>query len=429
MRILFIHQNCPGQYKHIAQRLAANKQNQVVFIGKRGDRKIPNVTHVVYKPKREPTPNIHRYLALAEQGILHGQQVARACLTLKEKGFVPDVICAHPGWGEALYVKDIFPNSPLLNYFEFYYHSSGADVGFDPEEIPNVDDMCRIRTKNIVNFMSLESADAGMSPTFWQYQQNPREYHYKVTVVHDGIDTKVCKPDEDATLTLPNGRVLTRKDEVVTYVARNLEPYRGFPQFMKAVETLNRERPQTDIVIVGADGVSYGKKPSEGGTWKEKLLKEVTINPDKVHFLGHIPYDQFTNVLKVSSTHVYLTYPFVLSWSMMEAMASGCAIIGSKTQPVQEVLRHEQNGLLVDFFKPDEIVAAVNRVLDDPERMGDLRIAARETALERYDLEKCLATQVTLLKNLANGFRPMMNDPRWKPGVPVFGKPDGNMVA
>jgi glycosyltransferase involved in cell wall biosynthesis len=429
MRILFIHQNCPGQYKHIAQRLAANKQNQVVFIGKRGDRKIENVTHVVYKPKREPTPNIHRYLALAEQGILHGQQVVRACIGLKEKGFVPDIICAHPGWGEALYAKDVFPNTPLLNYFEFYYRARGADVGFDPSEELTIDDLCRIRTKNIVNFMSLESADAGMSPTFWQYQQNPAEYHYKISVIHDGIDTNVCKPDADAVFTLPNGRILTRKDEVITYVARNLEPYRGFPQFMRAVEKLNKERPNADIIIVGADGVSYGKKPPEGGTWKEKLLKEVTINPDKVHFIGHVPYDQFLAVLKVSSAHIYLTFPFVLSWSMMEAMSTGCAIIGSNTQPVQEVIRHGENGLLVDFFKPDEVVDAAVRILDHPDRMADIRRAARETALETYDLEKCLAKQVTLMKNLVNGHRPLVNDPRWRPGVPVLGKRDGNRAA
>ena len=236
MRILFIHQNCPGQYKHIAKHLAANKKNQVVFIGKRNDRRIENCTHVVYKPKREAGRETHNYLRLAENGILHGQQVARACITLKEKGFTPDIIVCHPGWGEALYVKDIFPNAPLLNYFEFYYRSHGADVGFDPNEEISVDDMCRIRTKNIVNFMALEAADAGMSPTFWQYQQNPPEYHYKISVIHDGVDTKACRPNPDATLTLPNGTVLSAKDEVITYVARNLEPYRGFPQFMRAIE-------------------------------------------------------------------------------------------------------------------------------------------------------------------------------------------------
>lgn len=429
MRILFIHQNCPGQYKHIAKRLAANKKNEVFFIGKRNDRRIENCTHVVYKPKREAGQQTHNYLRLAENGILHGQQVARACISIKEKGFTPDVIVAHPGWGEALYVKDIFPNAPLLSYFEFYYHSSGADVGFSPDETVSVDDRCRIRTKNIVNFMSLESADAGMSPTFWQYQQNPAEYQYKVSVIHDGVDTKACRPDPDATFTLPNGRTLSREDEVITYVARNLEPYRGFPQFIEAVQKIQKERPQAQVVIVGADGVSYGRKPKEGGTWKEKMLKEIPLDMERAHFLDAVPYDKFANVLRVSSAHIYLTYPFVLSWSMMEAMASGCLIIGSDTAPVREVLRDGENGLMVDFFKPDEVVEQVVRVMEHPDRMQDIREAARQTILDNYDLEKCMAAQITLIKNLVNGHRPVMNSPKWEPGKPVFEKPKKQKVA
>lgn len=429
MRILFIHQNCPGQYKHIAKQLAANKKNQVVFIGKRNDRRIENCTHMVYKPKRTPSQHTHPYIRLAEDGILHGQQVARACIQLKEKGFVPDVIVAHPGWGESLYVKDIFPNAPLLNYFEFYYHSTGADVGFDAEEEITVDDRCRIRTKNLVNLLALEAADAGMSPTFWQYQQNPAEFHYKISVIHDGVDTRACRPNPEVKVQLPSGIVLSRKDEVVTYVARNLEPYRGFPQFIKAVELLQKERPQAQVIVVGADGVSYGRKPKEGGTWKEKCLKEVSLDMERVHFLGSVPYDQFTRVLQVSQAHVYLTYPFVLSWSMMEAMASGCLIIGSRTPPVQEVIEDGRNGLLVDFFKPEQIVEKICQVMDHPDRMQEQREAARQFVIDNYELEKCIAGQITLIKNLVNGHRPVMNHPRWQPGRPVFEKAHGARVA
>ena len=429
MRILFIHQNCPGQYKHIAQRLAANKKNKVVFIGKRNDRKIPNCTHVVYKPKREPSKETHTYLRLTENAVLHGQQVVRACIQLKERGFTPDIIIAHPGWGEAMFVKDIYPNTPLLNYFEFYYRSAGADVGFNPEDEINIDDQCRIRAKNMNNIMALEAADAGMSPTFWQYQQNPQEFLYKISVIHDGVDTKACRPNPDASLTLENGTVLTRKDEVITYVARNLEPYRGFPQFMRAVQILQKERPNAHVVIVGDTGISYGRAPQEGGTWKEKLLAEVTLDMERVHFMGPVDYGTFKTVLQISSVHVYLTYPFVLSWSMMEAMASGCLIVGSRTAPVVEVLRDGENGLLVDFFKHEEVVEQVVRVLEHPDQMQDLRDAARQTVLENYDLEKCLAGQVTLIKNLVNGHRPVMNHPKWEAGRPVFERPAKAKVA
>ncbi|MEO0393246.1 MAG: glycosyltransferase, partial [Pseudomonadota bacterium] len=342
---------------------------------------------------------------------------------LKEKGFTPDVIVAHPGWGEALFAKDIFPDTPLLNYFEFYYRAYGADVGFNPEDEISVDDKCRIRVKNTVNFLALEAADAGMSPTFWQYSRNPEEFHYKISVIHDGIDTNMCRPDPRATLTLDDGRVLSRDDEVITYVARNLEPYRGFPQFMCAVEMLQKERPNAHFVIVGADGISYGRAPKEGGTWKEKCLAEVSLDMDRVHFLDSVPYVRFAEVLRVSAAHIYLTYPFVLSWSMMEAMSSGCLIVGSRTAPVEEVIRDGENGLLVDFFKPEEVVEQVVRVLEHPDQMQDIRDAARQTVMDHYDLEKCLAGQITMIKNLVNGHRPVMHHPRWEPGKPVFEKP------
>ncbi|HLF58162.1 MAG TPA: glycosyltransferase family 4 protein [Alphaproteobacteria bacterium] len=408
MKIVFMHQNFPGQYKHLARMFGADGRNEVYFITKPKAIDIPGVKKLTYKLHREAQKTTHHYITPLESAVLFGQAAARALVGLKKTGFTPDVICAHPGWGESLYVKDVYPSVPLLNYFEFYYRSSGSDVGFDPEIEVSLNDNCRIRTKNTNNLLSLEGCDAGVSPTRWQRKQFPKEFLYKISLIHDGIDTEATAPDKEARLDLPNGKVLTRNDEVVTYVARNLEPYRGFPVFMRAVEEICRRRPHAQIVIVGGDGVSYGRRLPKGETYRAKALSEVKIDAARVHFLGYIPYERYLKVLKVSSAHVYLTYPFVLSWSMLEAMSAGCLIVGSDTPPVTEVLAEGKNGLLVDFFSPKQIADRVDEVLDHKDRFAILRRHARETILERYELNNCLKKHVKLIKSLADGKLPTM---------------------
>jgi glycosyltransferase involved in cell wall biosynthesis len=411
MKIVFMHQNFPGQYKHLARVLGADSRNQVYFVTKPKAAEISGVRKITYKLHREPQKTTHHYVVPLENAVLYGQAAARALMELKKTGFTPDVICAHPGWGEALYVKDVYPSVPLLNYFEFYYRSSGSDVGFDKEIEVTLNDICRIRTKNTNNLLSLEACDAGISPTRWQRKQFPKEFLYKIALIHDGIDTVIAAPDKDATFELPNGKTLTRKDEVVTYVARNLEPYRGFPVFMRAVEEICKRRPNAQVVIVGGDGVSYGRRLPKGETYRAKALSEVKIDNNRVHFLGYVPYDKFLKVLKVSSAHIYLTYPFVLSWSMLEAMSSGCLIIGSDTPPVAEVINDGKNGLLVDFYSEKQIADRVDEVMDHKDRMATIRRQARETVLERYELNNCLKKHIKLIKSLADGKLPTMARP------------------
>ncbi|HLB06982.1 MAG TPA: glycosyltransferase family 4 protein [Alphaproteobacteria bacterium] len=401
MRILFLHQNCPGQYKHLAPLLAAHPGNEVAFITQPGKPELPGVKKLVYKPQREVSRSTHHYLRLFEAGVLAGQGAARAAMKLRSQGFVPDVICAHPGWGEALYIKDVFPRSPLVNYCEFYYHAKGADVGFDPAHKVTLDDQCRIRTKNALHLLSVESCDRGISPTRWQWSQFPKEFRDKIAVIHDGIDTGTVAPKDDARFHLPNGTVLTREQEVVTYVARNLEPYRGFPSFMRTAEVLCRRRPRCQILIVGSDGVSYGTRAPGGKSWRETLLGEVSIDPARVHFTGRLPYARYLEALQVSSAHVYLTYPFVLSWSMLEAMSAGCLVVGSDTPPVKEVIEDGKNGLLVDFFSGQAIAERVEEALDHRERMNKLRQRARSTVIERFELKDCLKRHLRLIEEVA----------------------------
>ena len=407
MKILFIHPNMPGQYKHLAPYFAKDPQNQVVFITKRREGQMDRVHKITYQLRRDVSPYTHRYLIHAERAVLQGQEVWRCLKQLKEADrFVPDVIVAHPGWGDALYVKDIYPNTPLFCFFEFYYHARGVDVDFDPSEPPRADDLARVRSKNMHHLMGLTDADWGISPTFWQHSLHPAEFRGKITPIHDGINTQVCVPDDQAVFTLKDGRAFRKGDEVVTYIARNFEPYRGFPTFMQAAEKLLKARPNCHIIAVGADDVSYGRRPKDGKTYRQQWMEKLDIDASRLHFVGQIPYPDLIKMLQVSAAHIYLTYPFVLSWSSMEAMACGCAMVASDTPPVREVIQDGHNGYLVDFFDPQALADKLCEMLDSPDDNAAIRAQARTDMLQKYALDKLLPLHASLICDVAEGRNP-----------------------
>jgi len=405
MELLFIHPNMPGQYKHLARAFGAEGRHRIFFITKHKTAEIPGVTRVNYAITKTPSPETHRYLTTSARAIIQGQHVWRAAHALKTKeNFSPDVIINHPGWGDALFLKDLFPKAKILSFFEFFYRATGADVGFD--EPLTDDDLARVRVKNITNLMSLDASDWGISPTVWQWSLQPPEYQSKISVLHDGVDVNVCVPNAAASFTLPNGKTFKAGDEVVTYIARNFEPYRGFPTFVKAAEILLKNRPNCHIIAVGADAVSYGRKAPEGKTYREMLTKDANLPADRMHFLGTVPYDDLITLFQVSAAHLYLTFPFVLSWSMLEAMASGVAMVASNTKPVLEVVEHGKNGLLADFFSPEDVAAKISQLLDDKTGNAAMRAAARETVVSRFALDKLLPLHMQLVRDLAAGLIP-----------------------
>jgi len=407
MNILFIHQNFPGQFKHIAPALVEAGHNiSALVLGKIRTSEWKGVKLFRYTLERKNAEDAHPWTIDFESKVIRGEACLRASLQLRKKGFRPEVIVAHPGWGESLFLHEVWPDAKIKLYFEFFYHARGLDAGFDPEFSPSDPmDAGRVMLKNANTLLHFQNIDSALCPTHWQASTFPAHMQNKITIIHDGIDTDALIPNSSSSFTLPSGQKVTPADEVVTFVSRALEPYRGFHIFMRSLPRIIAERPGAQILIVGKEGISYGPQPSDGVSWKTRFSMEVfqklsESDRARVHFLDTIPYDQFKALLQVSSAHVYLTYPFVLSWSLLEAMSTGCAIVASNTDPVREAITHNETGLLVDFFNPEALSNAIIALLIDSSLRARLGTAARNFAVSRYDLKSyCLPRQMSWVLN------------------------------
>lgn len=405
MRLLFVHQNFPGQFLHLAPRMARDGDEVVALSARKEDVVLPGVRIVRYEVAETSAAGTHPMLRRFERARDYGASAAAAGLRLRAQGFSPDVIVTHPGWGEALFLRDVWPAAHQLHYCEFHLRPFDPVQLFDPGAPLPLAQAFESRINAGLNLFALDAMDRGYSPTEWQRQQFPARAQKLITVIHDGINAGLCRPNPDAVLTLPNGRRLTHGDKVVTYVARNLEPLRGFPQFMRGMAELLSRHRDVEVVVIGGDEVSYGRPHPSGRPWREVVLDEVDIDRSRLHFLGRVPYDQYLATLQISAAHVYLTVPFVLSWSALEAMAAGCLLVASDTEPVREVVSDGENGLLVDFFDRHGLADRVGECLLHPQKFASIRARARETILSRFALARCLPVQIELVRSLAGSTR------------------------
>jgi glycosyltransferase involved in cell wall biosynthesis len=404
LKLLFVHQNFPGQFLHLAPEMQ-RRGHDVRAITDAANDKASDVPALRYTYKAQTVdPQATRlgrnFTTMSDRGVV----VARFARKLRAEGYVPDVIYGHSGWGETLFLKEVWPEAKLLVFAEFYYRGVGADSGFDPEfQATGFDQVMIAQSRSAYMAQALVHADGGVSPTHWQASSHPPALHNQLEVIFDGVDCDRLAPNADATFVLPNAQTLRRGDEVLTFVNRNLEPYRGYHIFMRALPDVLAARPEAQVVIVGGNEISYGQPPKGGGSWKDVILDEVKDRLDlsRVHFVGRLPYDRLVDLMHVSRAHAYLTYPFVLSWSMVETLAAGTLVIGSNTPPVAEVIRDGVNGRLVDFFDVAGWSAALTDALARPEAYVQMREAARQMVRESYDLRTvCLPRQIDLLTRL-----------------------------
>jgi len=402
--VLFVHNNFPGQFGFLAEALT-NQGARCAAIASGTGRELPGVPVARWRTRRGSTKGIFDPATRAEADLIRAYAAAECALNLKKQGFDPDLIIGHPGWGETLLMREIFPGAKQILHGEYYYRSTGGDVGFDPEfGALRPEDAFRIHAKNATMALAYAEADRIVCPTPFQASRFPSVFHSRIAVIHEGIDTQRVKRDPDATLRLTNGRVLDRSKPVITFINRRIEPLRGFHIFMRALPPVLAQVPDAEVVLIGADEPGgYGHAAPQGTTWKRHILAEVKdqLDAKRVHFTGRLPYDQMLAALSISAAHVYYTYPFVLSWSLLEAMASECLIIGSDTAPVRDVIENGVNGLLFDFFDVEALSDALIQACCSPEIHLPLRQAARETVLARFDRDRlCRPAWLRLIKQV-----------------------------
>ena len=410
MKFLFVHQNFPGQFLHIARHLVASKQHELVFITEPNDNAMTGVRKVPYAKPPPATAEAHIAARELDGAVRRAEAVSRTASNLKHLGYEPDMIIGHHGWGEMLNLHDVWPKAPMLGYMEFYYQPIGIDVGFDPEFPIGVDDFPRIRAKNAINHIALNLNGEGQSPTEWQIETYPEWARKRINKVWEGVHLDICKPNPKirrAPMTI-GGMTIEPNDKLVTYVSRDLEPYRGFPLMMRTVPHLLKARKDIKIAMVGGDGVSYGNPPPGGGIWRDQMVREIGagFDPSRVVFPGRVPYDTYLAMLQRSDAHIYLTYPFVASWSLREALAVGCAIVGSDTQPVREFITHGENGLLASFFDPAGLSRSVVELIEDAALSQRLRANARRYAEARLSMTDYLKSYVGLIERMTGASLP-----------------------
>jgi len=402
MRILFMHNNFPGQYRRIVDHIKDKPGLEMVAATLAGNQQTFRPKRVNFKPHREPTEKIHPAIHSTEKAVLLGQAAYKALMPLQQKGYRPDVILSHSGWGSNMFLKDLFPDSKLLTYYEWYYHSRFSDGDFLRGEPYDANGQLRIRMKNTPILQDLAAMDWGQCPTRFQHSKFPDIFKDRISVLHDGVDTDYFQPNPKAKVTIGE-HTFTADDEVITYVARGMEPYRGFPQFIETVARLQKMRPNVHAVVLGNDRVAYGAERADGKSYKEWALEEFKPDMDRIHFLGLQPLKAFRSLMQITSAHVYLTVPFVLSWSMLEAMSTGALIVGSDTEPVRELITDGENGVLVPFKEPEVIAERLNQILDNRQDYADLKKTARDHIVAKYSVKDLLPQYWQLIESVANG--------------------------
>ena len=398
MQILFLHNNFPAQFGQLSQFLL--KEGFDVWYGtERKNSSLPGLKVFNYAPHREPNQQTHPYSGSFEKAALAGQAVARAALAQEKNGLSPDIVVAHSGWGPGMYAKDIWPKAKYIGYFEWYYRADAPDIVHLGNKNRTLDDQLRSQGRNAAILMDLAACDAGICPTQFQFNQFPDCFGSKLHVLHDGVDTKTYCRNPDARLSI-EGLPLTGEEEIITYVARGMEPYRGFPEFMKSLEIIQKQRPNVHAIIVGEDRVAYGAKLPEGDSHKKRALEELDLDLSRIHFTGLLPRNKYLEVLQTSTVHVYLTIPFVLSWSMMESMSAECAIVASDNEPVREMIEHGKEGMLVDMKEPASVADTIIALLNDEETRQRIGRAARDRIVYNYDVEDLYLKRKKMIEGL-----------------------------
>ncbi len=398
MHVLFVHQNFPAQFGHVARYLVKREGFRCTFVSEKPPGHDEGVERIQYRLRSGATAKNHYCSRTFENAVWHTHAVYEA---LKQRPDVkPDLIVGHSGFGSTLFLRELY-DCPIINYFEYFYRPTQSDMDFRPDFPSSELSRLRARARNAMLLLDLENCDAGYSPTKWQRDRLPTLFHQKVQAIFDGVDTELWRPLEGVPRRLGD-RTIPHDVRIVTYVSRGLESMRGFDIFMKMAKRLGDRRQDVVFVVIGEDRQCYGGDDKITGekSFKDWVFKQDDYDLTRFIFPGHIPPPALARLFSISDLHVYLTVPFMLSWSLMDALACGTTVLASDTEPVREMIEHQRNGLLVDFFDIDGLVATADRVLDQPGDFRHLGQAGVEMIRSRYSLSDCLAQMLHLYEQV-----------------------------
>jgi glycosyltransferase involved in cell wall biosynthesis len=401
MKVLFVHKNWPAQFGGLGRFLRSSGW-EVAFATQREGAKSDTMRIVPFESHRTASTGTHPYLRSLEDAVIAGQGLARAAVTLSRDGWKPDIIVSHSGWVTGAFAKSVWPSAAFVPYFEWFYRFPAADRTAYDRPIDALEASARSRVRNLPFMLDFDAADIGLVPTAYQLEQFPTWMRERLVVMHDGIDTDLHSPGSGGPARARYG--IPEDAELVTSLARGMEPHRGFPEIMRCIARLQKRRPKLYAVIVGEDRVAYGSKLPEGDSWKRRMLDELDLDLARISFPGRIPRTEMVDLMRASDAHLYVTVPFVLSWSMLEAMSVGCLLVASDVAPVREFVADGRTGLLVPLNDVDALAARIEFALDSRDDLKPLREAARRLVLEQLDAERILFPRKReLLKSLVEG--------------------------
>lgn len=417
MRVLFVHHSFPGPFRHIAARFGAMPDTTVLFLSeyRRREVRLPGVRHLTVQGLRKSEAIAD--LDEAEQDFVRllrrGARTANALLRLRRDGFVPDIIYASSGMGNAFYLRDIFPKAFLVVHADWYYNKSDNYTFFNRGQARSPVDFAPARIRNLYQLNALADCDLLVTSTEWQRCQYPQPFADRIHVVHDGVDAQFFSPRSGSKFVI-DGLDLSHVQELVTFSGRSLEPSRGFPQFYRCLPRLLAARPDCHVLAM-IDIPEHRKKEEEHAAAAQlaALQQQYPVDPSRVHIIGFRPYADYRQLLRASGVHVYLTAPFALSSGLFEAMSCGCLLVGSDTAPVREVVQHGHNGFLCDFWETEALADTIADLLARAPSLHGVREAARNTILERYDLKKLVPHHLSLLSSAYT---------QWKQSAPAQGR-------
>jgi len=407
INILFVHVNFPGQFKELLNALKRHENVRLGFITTHKTAQMDGVEIRRYQPPNTKPQNMIHYLSTLNRDLEGAREATKQAIEFARSGFKPDVIVGHAGWCGLVFMKDVFPTAKLIGYAEWYYQWQHSWEHFSEQKV-SMDQKAKIRMLNASSIIGLESVDVSVTPTHWQRSVFPESYQRNMQVIHEGIDTDMCRPKERTALEVPGCR-LPVDAKIVSYIARSMEPARGFFSYMAAVEKLSKLDPDLQFVVVGRPNSAYSAGTGNGPSYKDQAMEKYDCDWSRVHFCGKLPYQDYLQVLRNTSVHVHLSMPLFLSWSLLEAMSCGCTIVGSENAPVDEVIEHDVNGRLVSFFETEKLVEQITDLINHPQHAKALGAAARETVLEKYQSSKCTEQWKALILRTINDDYPKLD--------------------